>query len=149
MFPYTSVLGRRAAGLPFRRGSDDGQGKAHVPAEYPPPGEDARLPSADADESRQDDPRRETSQGPQPAHRLSLSERCALRGSSGSSVTVSRCTGSGWYCFSPPARGSSRLSPGRRSAAQCSGTEPDGSFGRLSVRSRREGWKNTTSSWYL
>jgi ribonuclease P protein component len=74
MFPYTSVLGRRAAGLPFRRGSEDGQGEAHVPAEYPPPGEEAWLPSADADESRQGDPGRETSQGPQPAHRLSLSE---------------------------------------------------------------------------
>jgi ribonuclease P protein component len=52
----------------------DGQAKAHVPAEYSTSGEDARLPFADADESGSGDPRSETPQGPQSAHRLPLSE---------------------------------------------------------------------------
>lgn len=64
----------------FRRGSEDGQGEAHVPTEYATAGEDARLPFADADESWPGDPRRETPQGPHPAHRLSLIETVRTAG---------------------------------------------------------------------
>jgi ribonuclease P protein component len=72
MFPYTSPFGRRVAGLRFREGSEDGQGKAHVSAEHPPSGEDPRIPSADANAGRPGDPRRTPTQGPQPPQRLRL-----------------------------------------------------------------------------
>ncbi len=79
-FRILPLFGRRVAGLPFAKGSEDGQGKAHVPAEHAPPGEDARLPSADADACRPVDPRRETTQGPQPPQRLRLTETVRTAG---------------------------------------------------------------------
>ena len=64
----------------FRKGTDDGQGKAHVSAEHPPPGEDPRLPSSDANAGRPGDPRREAAEGPQPPQRFRLSETVRTAG---------------------------------------------------------------------
>lgn len=79
MFPYTSPSAGGVAGLPSAKESEDGQGKAHVPAEHAPPCEDARLPSADADPCRPVDPRRSPTQGPQPPQRLRLTASVRTR----------------------------------------------------------------------
>lgn len=79
MFPYTSPSAGGVAGLPSAKESEDGQGKAHVPAEHAPPCEDARLPSADADPCRPVDPRRSPTQGPQPPQRLRLTATVRTR----------------------------------------------------------------------
>lgn len=79
MFPYTSPSAGGVAGLPSAKESEDGQGKAYVPAEHAPPCEDARLPSADADPCRPVDPRRSPTQGPQPPQRLRLTASVRTR----------------------------------------------------------------------
>lgn len=79
MFPYTSPSAGGVAGLPSAKESEDGQGKAHVPAEHAPSCEDARLPSADADPCRPVDPRRSPTQGPQPPQRLRLTATVRTR----------------------------------------------------------------------
>jgi ribonuclease P protein component len=79
MFPYTSRSAGGVAGLPSAKESEDGQGKAYVPAEHAPPCEDARLPSADADPSRPVDPRSPPTQGPQPPQRLRLTATVRTR----------------------------------------------------------------------
>lgn len=79
MFPYTSPSAGGVAGLPSAKESEDGQGKAYVPAEHAPPCEDARLPSADADPCRPVDPRRSPTQGPQPPQCLRLTASVRTR----------------------------------------------------------------------
>ena len=107
------------AGSPFRRTSTATEPRnrhvqAHIPAEHPPQGQEARVPSPDADPCGPCDPLAPPREGPRPPRRLTCSRSCDLGRSVLCSIDGRTFHGDRVVAFLAPGSGSVAFVAGRR-----------------------------------